>query len=74
VRGKKSIEIYLKDIVTYFRGRDGAVGLISRQMVESVCVHLHICVCVGGGGGAVVHLASSDISIYIYMIGGVRMG
>ena len=32
----------LKDIVTHFRRRDGAVGPIWRQIVESVCVHLHL--------------------------------
>jgi hypothetical protein len=37
-------------------GKDGAgaVGLIWRQIIESVCVHLHLC-------SRVVHLTSSDI-------------
>jgi hypothetical protein len=42
-RGMKTIEISLEDIVTHFRRRDGAVGPIWRQIVESVCVHLHLC-------------------------------
>jgi hypothetical protein len=42
-RGMKTIEISLKDIVTYFMRRDGVVGPIWRQIVESVCVHLHLC-------------------------------
>ena len=52
-RGKKTIEICLEDTVTH-PGKDGAVGLIWRQIVESVCVHLHLC-------NRVVHLAGSDI-------------
>jgi hypothetical protein len=42
-REMKTIEISLKDIVTHFRRRDGAVDPIWRQIVESVCVHLHLC-------------------------------
>lgn len=40
---KKDESNMLKDTVTYFRSRDGAVVLIWRQIVESVCVHLHLC-------------------------------
>jgi hypothetical protein len=42
-KGMETIEISLRDIVTHFRRRDGAVGPIWRQIVESVRVHLHLC-------------------------------
>jgi hypothetical protein len=55
---REEIEIYLKNTVT-FRSRDGAVVLYRDRWVSP-----YACICTRMW--RVVHLASSDTSIYIY--------